>query len=225
MKFKQLNNRERLLAGSIIVAIILGGYGLLRFQPKFDDIQRLEQQKEATLNRLANMDIPTEPQEGMADIKRDLDDHEKALEAIRDSAQQIEVRLAPVDSQELRVRISELARDSGVRIRVNEALRPSPLKKNNPADKRRSSDQAEYRELIPPVTAGWITRLSPGSMFQRPLQRLEVDGSYLALRRFIHGMDQLPYLVTVVRLNINKLELAPLRGNSQLLKAELVLAL
>lgn len=223
MKLNQLNKRERLLAAAVMVVIILGGYGLLRFDPRFDQIQRLEQQKEATLMRLGNMDIPTEPTEGVEEIKQALDDQEKALMAVRDSAEQIEAQLAPVDSQELKVRISELARDSGIRIRVNEALNPQPLKV--PPAKRGSKNKISYGAIIPPPTAGWITQLSPGSMFQRPLQRLEVDGSYLALRRFIHGLDELPYLVTVVRINVDKLDIAPLRGNSQLLKTEMVLAL
>ncbi|KGM07002.1 hypothetical protein LP43_1502 [Methylophaga thiooxydans] len=218
MKLKQLNNRERALAGIILLVIVLSGYGLLRFEPRLENIQRLEQQKEATLNRLAKMDIPTEPQEGIDEIKRKLEDQQKALDAIRESAVQIEQQLAPVDSQELKVKISELARDSGIRIRVNEALRPQPLKNNN----RRGN---EDNEIIPPVTTGWITRMSPGSMFQRPLQRLEVDGSYLALRRFIHGLDELPYQVTVIRLNIEKLEISPFKGSSQMLKTEMILAL
>lgn len=225
MKIKQLNTRERILAAAIIVVIILGGYGLLRFDPKYTEIQRLEQQKQATLNRLAKMDIPTEPTEEVGEIKQKLDDQENALAAVRESAQQIESQLAPIDSQELKVRISELARDSGIRIRVNEALSPAPLKLNKNSGKRRKTSDVEYGEIIPPATAGWITRMSPGSMFQRPLQRLEVDGSYLSLRRFIHGLDELPYLVTVVRINIDKLDIAPLRGSSQILKTELVLAL
>jgi len=175
------------------------------------------------LNRISTMDIPTEPREDVEDINEKLDDQENALQAIKESAEQVETQLAPVDSQELKVRISELARDSGVRIRVNEALNPTPLKVKN--KKNRNNADVSYGEILPPVTAGWITRMSPGSMFQRPLQRLELDGSYLALRRFIHGLDELPYLVTVVRLNIDKLAIAPLRGGSQILKTELILAL
>lgn len=219
MKLRQLNPRERLLAGLILIVLVLGGYGLFRFEPRLDSIQRLERQKEATMNRLAKMDIPTEPEEGLDDIKRELEDQQKALDAIRESAMQIEQQLAPLDSQELRVKISELARDSGIKIKVTEAFRPQPLKK----EKRRGANADE--EIIPPVSAGWIARMSPGSMFQRPLQRLEVNGDYLALRRFIHGLDSLPYQVTVIRLNIDKLDISPFRGSSQLLKAELILAL
>jgi len=144
---------------------------------------------------------------------------------INDSARQIETQLAPLDSQELKVRISELARDSGIRIRINENLKPAAIRVQKKQKKKRGQVTPEAKEIIPPLTAGWITRLSPGSMFERPLQRIEVDGNYLSLRRFVHGLDEMPYQVTVVRMNIDKLPLQPLRGMSQLLKAELVLAL
>lgn len=219
MNIKQLNKREKLLAAAVIVVILLGGYGYLRFEPRVSEIDLLEKQKENTLNRIATMEIPDEPQEQIDEIIAQLDDQEKALEAIKDNAGQIEMQLAPLDSQELRVRISELARDSGIRIRVNQPLRPEPVTNET---KRHATDDTE---IIVPPAAGWIKRLSPGSMYARPLQRLEIDGDYPSLRRFIHGLDNLPYQVTVVRMNIEKLEVAPLRGMSQLLKTELVLAL
>ena len=124
MNIKQLNKREKLLAAAVIVVILLGGYGYLRFEPRVSEIDLLEKQKENTLNRIATMEIPDEPQEQIDEIIAQLDDQEKALEAIKDNAGQIEMQLAPLDSQELRVRISELARDSGIRIRVNQPLRP-----------------------------------------------------------------------------------------------------
>lgn len=225
MTIRELNTRERWLAALVIVVIVLGGYGLLRFQVKQGEIERLTQQRDATIARLASMEIPNEPKEGIDDIKRALDDQEKALTAVKEHATQIEAHLAPLDSQELKVRISQLAIDSGVKIRVNEALEPPAIKIEQKNNKQRNQSMAKTTEAIPPVTAGWVTRLSPGSMYHRPLQRLELDGDFLSLRRFIHGLDTLPYQVTVVRLNINKLDVAPLRNMSQLLKTELVLAL
>lgn len=223
MKIKQLNNKEKGMAIAIIIILLLGGYGYLRFQPKMSEVDSLERQKQATLNRISSMEIPDEPQEKIDEIIAALDDQEKAQEAIEDNAARIEMQLAPVDSQELRVRISELARDSGIRIRVNEVLRQEPVRiaSNN----NRRTTAVTDKELNVPIEAGWIKRLAPGSMFQRPLQRLEIDADYPSLRRFIHGLDDLPYQVTVVRMNIEKLDISPLRGMSQLLKTELVLAL
>lgn len=224
MKVKQLNNKEKGMAIAIIIILLLGGYGYLRFQPKMSEVDSIERQKQATLNRISTMEIPDEPQEKIDEIIAALDDQEKAQEAIEDNAARIEMQLAPVDSQELRVRISELARDSGIRIRVNETLRPAPIS-NASAGNRRTKAADTDKEINVPVEAGWVTRLAPGSMFHRPLQRLEIDGDYPSLRRFIHGLDDLPYQVTVVRMNIEKLDISPLRGMSQLLKTELVLAL
>ncbi len=224
MKIKQLNKKEKSMAVAIIIILLLGGYGYLRFQPLMSEIDSLERQKQATLNRISTMEIPDEPQEKIDEIIAALDDQEKAQEAIEDNAARIEMQLAPVDSQELRVRISELARDSGIRIRVNEVLRQEPVRIASNNNRRTTAANAD-KEVNVPIEAGWIKRLAPGSMFQRPLQRLEIDGDYPSLRRFIHGLDDLPYQVTVVRMNIEKLDISPLRGMSQLLKTELVLAL
>lgn len=224
MKTRQLNTRERILAAVIVVFILLGGYGYLRFQPKTSEIESMVFQKETTLDRIAKLEIPQEPQEKIDEINSQLDDQEKAQAAIEANAAQIEMQLAPVDSQELRVRISELARDSGVRIRVNETLRPEPLQITALANNNRGTETID-KEVLPPASMGWLKRMAPGSIFQRPLQRLEIDADYLSLRRFIHGLDDLPYQVTVIRMNVEKLDVAPLRGMSQLLKSELVLAL
>lgn len=219
MNIKHLNTREKLLAAAIIVVMVLGSYAYLRFEPRLTQIELLEAQREKTLLRISTMEIPDEPQEQVDEIIAQLDDQEKALEAIKDNARQVEMLLAPVDSQELRVRISELARDSGIRIRVNQTFRVDRV---TTSSKRAPAKDVE---IIVPPSAGWTKRLAPGSMYVRPMQRLEIDGDYPSLRRFIHGLEDLPYQVTVVRINVEKLDVAPLRGMSQLLKTELVLAL
>ena len=62
-------------------------------------------------------------------------------------------------------------------------------------------------------------------MFHRPMHRLVLEGDYESLRKFIHGLDDLAWQVTVVRFNIEKMPTAPIRGYAQKLKSELVLAL
>jgi hypothetical protein len=57
------------------------------------------------------------------------------------------------------------------------------------------------------------------------MQRLEVEGSFNALQRFIYGLEELPWQVTVLRLRIEKLPMTSPVGYAQLLKSELVLAL
>ena len=240
MKRPDLSNREQLLAALAIVAVVAGGYGFLRFLPANKVIADLAQSAEATENRLLKTTIPEEPVEDIDRLMAQLDDQERAMALIRSQAEALEQRLAPFDSQEMIVSISQLARETQVRIRVNEALKvqaqgnasaaaagtnnkKSKKKAKNAKNKSQTAD--ESLPVILPETAGWIARMSPGTVFHRPLQRIELEGSYMAIRQFIHGLDELPYQVTVLRLKIGKAPTLAPAGYPQALVSELVLAL
>jgi hypothetical protein len=240
VKRPDLSNREQLLAALAIVAVVAGGYGFLRFLPANKVIADLAQSAEATENRLLKTTIPEEPVEDIDRLMAQLDDQERAMALIRSQAEALEQRLAPFDSQEMIVSISQLARETQVRIRVNEALKvqaqgnapaaatdtnnkKSKKKAKNAKNKPQAAD--ESLPVILPETAGWIARMSPGTVFHRPLQRIELEGSYMAIRQFIHGLDELPYQVTVLRLKIGKAPTLAPAGYPQALVSELVLAL
>ncbi|WAK03177.1 hypothetical protein [Methylobacter sp. YRD-M1] len=242
MKRPDLNNREQLLAALAVVAIVAGGYGFLRFLPANRVIADLTQSAEATQNRLLKTEIPEEPVEDIDRLMAQLDDQERAMALIRSQAEALEQQLAPFDSQEMIVSISQLARESQVRIRVNEAMtvqaqgnapvaaantnnKTSKKKAKNAKNKPKAADDSQNQPVILPETAGWIARMSPGTMFHRPLQRIELEGSYTAIWQFIHGLDQLPYQVTVLRLKIGKAPTPAPAGYPQTLVSELVLAL
>ncbi|WP_305908873.1 hypothetical protein Q9L42_008480 [Methylomarinum sp. Ch1-1] len=230
MKRSNLNNREQLLSALVIVAIVAGAYGLLRYRAVDERIEHLQKSTESMQKRLLKARIPDEPLENVEGLTAQLDDLERAMALVRDQAELMELRLAPFDSQELKVRISQLARDSGVRIRSNEKLQPPPQTKNDQkskrAGKKRGKTAAKPTEpLILPETSGWVVRMSPGTMFHRPMQQIELEGSFMGIRKFIHGLDDLSYQVTVLQLNIEKLPLASPAGYPQALLAKLVLAL
>lgn len=230
MKRSHLSNREQLLSALVIVAIVAGAYGLLRYRPVDERIGQLQKSAESTQKRLLKARLPDEPLENVEELTAQLDDLERAMALVREQAETMQLRLAPFDSQELKVRISQLARDSGVRIRSNEKLQP-PLQtatsKNakRVAKKRGKIDDKPKEPLILPETSGWIARMSSGTMFHRPMQRIELEGSYMAIRKFVHGLDDLSYQVTVLKLNIEKLPLSSPAGYPQALLAKLVLAL
>ncbi|MBF6649745.1 hypothetical protein [Methylobacter sp. BlB1] len=240
MKRPDLNNREQLLAALAIAAVVAGGYGFLRFLPANRVIADLAQSAEATQNRLLKTEIPEEPIEDIDRLMAQLDDQERAMALIRSQAEALEQQLAPFDSQEMIVSISQLARESQVRIRVNEALKvqaqgnapvaaannkKSKKRTKNTKNKPKAADESQDQPVILPETAGWIARMSPGTVFHRPLQRIELEGSYMAIRQFIHGLDELPYRVTVLRLKIGKAPTLAPAGYPQALVSELVLAL
>jgi len=232
VKIPRLNNREQLLIALSIVVIVGGGYGVFRFWPTNQAIAAMQKSAEATQSRLLKARIPDEPVEDADKLIEQLEDRERAIELVRAQFEALETRLAPFDSQEMIVSISQLARNSQVRIRVNEALKvPAKRvgvvsKKNN--KKNRKSRTVESKQTTPvilPETSSWIDRMSPGTMFHRPIQRIELEGSFVSIRKFIHGLDKLPYQVTVLRLKIEKLPTLAPTGYPQTLVCELVLAL
>lgn len=237
MKIPSLNNREQLLIGLSLTVVLWGGYGFLRFYPANKVIAELTQSTEATEQRLKTTTIPDEPLEDVEKLKRQLSDQERAIESIKSQVDSMEQRLAPLDTQEAIVGISQLARDSQVRIRVNEVFKnptpaaqpavaaPAPSGKKAKRNPAKAAEPAVAAPVILPNTAGWIARLSPGTLFVRPLQHIELEGSYMAIRQFIHGLEEQPYQVTVLRLKLEKQPTLAPPGYPQLLQAELVLAL
>jgi len=226
MKLRELNKRERILAIAIGVVILLSSYGLIRYQPAKANIESLQKQVLATQLRISELEIPEESDEVIEDILDQLDDQEAEVASLQESAAAIESRLASRDSQQLRVMISSLAMETGIRIRTNESFQASPVTQVAQATRNNRKTSAQpTQEVILPATAGWISRMSPGSMYERPLQKLQLEGSYEALRRFLHGLDGLPWQVSVLRMNITKLPVSPLRGMPQPLSIEVILSL
>ncbi|HAO25440.1 MULTISPECIES: hypothetical protein [unclassified Methylophaga] len=227
MTLRELNKRERILAIAIAVVILLVSYGLIRYQPAKANIESLQKQVLATQVRIGKLEIPEESDEVIEDILDQLDEQEADVAALQESAAVIENRLASRDSQQLRVMISSLAMESGIRIRTNESFQASPVTQVAQASRNSNRKTAEQpaQDVVLPATAGWIARMSPGSMYARPLQKLQLEGSYESLRRFLHGLDGLPWQVSVLRMNITKLPVSPLRGMPQPLSVEVILSL
>jgi hypothetical protein len=159
------------------------------------------------------------------------------MAALKSQSDSAERRLAPLDSQLLIVDISRVARNAQVHVRVNEDYKalPAAVASANPlpAGKKARKKQAAQaaaapapaEPTMPPLSSGWIARMSAGSAYARPLRRLEVEGSYMALNRFIHDLDALPFHVAVLRISIEKMPVLSMPGYPQALLAELVLAL
>ena len=76
MNLRELNKRERRLELAIGVVVILGSYGLLRYQSAKDNIESLQKQVLATQIRIAELEIPEESDEVIEDILDQLDAQE-----------------------------------------------------------------------------------------------------------------------------------------------------
>ena len=228
----RLTKSEQILIAITLTLILLGGYAILRFIPKYQDISTIARSAEKTEQKLLKARMPEEPLQGVTQLNNKISDQEKAVALISDMVVSVQQRLAPIDSQELKVLISKLARDLQVRITANEQIDAKPAqlpmialsnkKKNN---KKKSTVAETSENIILPPNYSWLERMAPKTLFYRPLQRVELLGHYLSIRTFIQELDNLPWQVTVVRMKIDKQPLTPIRGYAQPLKAELVLAL
>ena len=228
MTLSKLNNREQLLIALVFLFIIWGVYSFFYFIPKNNQVSTLQLEAEQTEQRLLTANIPDDPEEGMDELLRKLNETEETILLITEMEESVSQRLAPFDSQQLKVLISQLARNSGVRINTNEVYKTKVstlLKKKKKKKKKKKLIKEVKSDLILDESRSWIDRMSSGTMFHRPMQRLVLEGSYLSLRSFIHGLEQLEWQVTIVKLNISKMPTAPLQGFPQNLKSELILAL
>ncbi|WP_026601051.1 hypothetical protein [Methylomonas sp. 11b] len=241
MKLSPLSNREQWLSALAIGVIVIGGYAWLRWVPANREIGQLQQTAEATDKRVHTAEIPEEPDEDIERLKSQLAEQERVLAAVKDQSDSVEKHLAPDDSQFLVVNISKVARDAQIHVRANEvfkaavnsnaaAVPAAPAvgkknRKNKPATMTPAAPAVSATAVIPPLSAGWVARMSPGSLLERPLRRLEVEGSYLALNRFIHDLDRLPFQVAVLRISVERMPVLAMPGYPQSLLAEVILAL
>ncbi|MDP2561783.1 hypothetical protein [Psychrobium sp. 1_MG-2023] len=228
-KLAQLKQSEQILIAITLIVVIIGGYSLLRFIPAYQDISSLERNAKKTERKLLKARIPAAPDQDAQQLLSQLDDQELAMAVISEMATSVQQRLAPQDSQELKVLVSQLARDLKVRITTNERIEGKPAAQKQVAQKRRKNKRSpaneENKEIVLPASYGWLERMAPNTLYYRPLQRVELAGQYRSIRAFIQELDNLPWQVTVVRMKIEKQPITPLRGYAQALKAELVLAL
>ncbi|MBD9362787.1 hypothetical protein [Methylomonas fluvii] len=241
MKLPPLSKREQWLSALAIGVIVIGGYAWLRWVPANREIGQLQQTAEATDKRLRSAEIPEEPDEDIERLKSQLAEQERLLAAIKEQSDSVEKHLAPDDSQFLIVNISKVARDAQIHVRANEVFKAAvsnnaapvaaaPVtakksRKNKPAAVAPAATAAPIAAVIPPLSAGWVARMSPGSLLERPLRRLEVEGTYLALNRFIHDLDRLPFQVAVLRISVERMPVLAMPGYPQSLLAEVILAL
>lgn len=224
MNLAKLKQSEQILLATVLSILILATYSFARFIPQYSDITKLDKKAQSTQRKLLKARVPEEPDFDLEQLNAKLTEQEKTIEIISHMAHKVEQRLAPIDSQQLKVEISQLARDNKVRITANERIigqaKPVQIVKS-----KSKSVPSTINNIVLPATENWINRMSPNSLFYRPLQRLELEGDYLAIRTFINELDSLPWQVTVVRMQIASQPITPLRGYAQALKAELVLAL
>ncbi len=225
MKRLNLTLREQLLSALVIIVLVLGAYMMMRFLPANSEINELEKTAVKLENKLLKTRIPEQPIEDIDKLAAELEQLKQEITLISELSLNLTQSFAENDSQALKLEISKLARDSDVYIRSNEKMKVAKLSYASGKKNKRQPAKQSQQPVILPESAGWIARMSPGTLFYRPMQRIQLEGSYLAIRKFIHGLRDLSYRVTVLKISIDKSSNESPVGYSQNLISELVLAL
>jgi len=236
MKLKNLSLREQVLLLIVAIVLVGGGYGLLRAMPAMKSLKAMSESTDKNEQRIRTTEIPELPDEDEGSVQRDIREAEAALAAMQSGAAAVEERLAPADSQELKLRISTLAQQSGVFIIENKAyVAAAPLQPNASAPTRKSKRARKAAAAVAaaqpaaqamlPESEDLIARMAPSTPLQRPMQQLGMEGDFEGMRNFIKGLDRLPWQVTIVQFKLEAKPIDPPAGLPQRLSANLILAL
>lgn len=271
MNFNKMTPREQTLTLVVGLAALLVAYGLLRLKPALAEMDEKRASMVSLQAAIKNTKIPDPPAK-TADVWRDeLKTIEQDLPALREESKTVLERLAPADSPDLQIRISELARKHLLSIRdrkpydgkasvvapggqtagremsalekkraqkrIDRAVRQAMREGRNPAEvtappkveaaPKTALEQKGFDTFTNPPPGSLhdlTTTLSTDAAAKRPLQQFALEGDFRGLQRFIADLEQLPWLVTVVKLDVAVAGKEPPSGLPQPLLATLVLA-
>lgn len=218
MSHKKLSRREHILviiAWGILIGMV---YLPFRYLPSLKEIKGLIEETEKTWAKQKEIKLPKEPPEDPEILEKERIEAEKGLTGMRSAIASLKGAFAPVDSPEvlhgLQVEISDLARASGVRV-----LGIKPYEPKSPPSqgvKQSVPDTSGFKGSV--YGAG-------GTPYSRPMRRLEAAASYGGFKRFMRGLNNLHWRVTLVEFNLEKAEPAKRGQGDEPLAVTLILAL
>ena len=218
MSLKKMSRREHVLviiAWGILIGMV---YVPFRYLPSLKETKGLIEETEKTWAKQKEIKLPKEPPEDPELLEKERMEAERSLTGMRTAIASLEGAFAPVDSPEvlhgLQVEISDLARASGVRV-----LGIKPYEPKSPP--------AQGVKQSVPDTSGSKGSVygSGGTPYPRPMRRLEAATSYGGFKRFIRGLNNLHWRVTVAEFTLEKAEPAKRGPGGEPLTVTLILAL
>lgn len=242
MAFDKLTNREQVLIFIVILTFVCGGYGLLRVTPALKQQGELQATIEKNKTTVKSPNIPEEPFDDVEALKENITALEATLTSVKMSLENAERSLAPIDSQEMVLKISEAARVAGVR--VTESVPYLVQKKdgsaaagktNQPKLSKRAQRIANRAGKKPanaatPANGGipkegeLIYRLVNDLDTPRPFQRITVEGNFADLQQFIQALRAMPWQATIVKLEIDVAIQTPPPGMPQPLTVRMLVS-
>ena len=248
MAFDKLNNREQVLIFILAAAFVVGSYGLLRLVPQLKKLTELQAVVTQNQDKVKN---PTYPDDPMEDIE-DLDDKAEELEAelvnLRTALDGIEINLAPTESQEVILKISEAARASGVRViesvpylvQKKEGVVPNQANKPKISKRAQRKIDMEASNKVAAMGVGAAATSANGGIAKegeliyrlvndlktpRPFQHISVEGTFIDLQQFIQSLRNMPWQTTIIKLDIDVSIQTPAQGLPQPITAKILVAM
>lgn len=243
MKLATMTTREQVLVLVAAAVLLGGGYGLLRYRPALKSLSEMQAQTKQTEERLKTTAIPNAPDEDPDELHEQMAEADEKLAAAKARIAELEENLPPADAQEVKLKISELAQAARLLVRENEAYKPgaavvTAAGGGNARAARRAARAAARANAAAPSATNAAAPLpaTPGiglemmerytqPDYNRPLQRLSLEGYYLDIRYFLDELQKLPWQVTVAQIQLET-DTRPIEpGMPQPLRATLILAL
>jgi hypothetical protein len=251
MNLSKMTLREQVLVLVVTIVIIGGVYGWLRFYPANKAISDIKKNTEMMEVALKTGKIPEEPFDDAGTLQNDLATLEVELNDATELMAAVNKRLSPPDTTAVRLAISDVARNSLVRIINNEEYRvtlplpvgASPSEKVAVQPQKRLGDAAQRRarnerraarmagaalsvnQVSPEQAMPLARKMAINGPMERPMQRVVIEGTFAGMMRFIESLKGLDIMVTVVQLQLVPTPQAPPPGYNQSLSATMVLAL
>jgi len=247
MALDKISNREQVLILIVVITFVAGGYGLLRFVPQTKQLAELQATVKVNQDKIKNPNFPDEPGEDAEDLQEKLEDLESVMVNARANLDALEKNLAPTDSQEMVLKISEAARASGVRVIENvpylvqrkegEVASQANKPKISKRGQRKLDREAKKKSLNAgggsvasaaggiPKEGELIYRLVNELETARPFQRISVEGNFSDLQKFIQSVRSMPWQATIVKLDLDVAIQTPPQGMPQPITARLIIAI
>lgn len=248
MAIDKISNREQVLIFIVITTFVVGGYGLFRLVPQTKQLAELQATIKVNQDKIKNPNFPDEPTDDAEDLKDKLESLENVMVNVRVNLDALEKNLAPTDSQEMVLKISEAARASGVRVienvpylvqrkdgeTANQANKPKLSKRSQrrvDREARKKASQAGASAAAASTNGGvpkegeLIYRLVNELETSRPFQRISVEGSFADLQKFVQSIRGMPWQATIVKMDIDVAIQTPPQGMPQPITARMIIAI
>lgn len=237
MAIEKFSLREQILMFLVVATVVGGSYGLFRFAPEHKRLNTLKDTVLANQEKVKNPTIVEEPAEDADDLQDSIDKLEAELASLKSTQESAEKNLAPIDSQEMVLKISEAAREAGIRViasvpyvvqRKDDATQV--VKKISKRKARRLAKAgvvsgAESVVGTKPKEGELVFKLVNSLENARPFQQISIDGNFTDLYQFIQSLKRLPWQATIVKLEIATGFQTPPPGISQPITAKLLIAM